>query len=104
VAERKSAMGAYFNGRDFDHYVLKHIEIPGWDPFGPVKFDAPDIIRNLHVLEERMKNIEEHLVAGGKQAFVRIAERPAMDSQTAVLRSLHSRLEALEQRLGTSKG
>ena len=97
-------MGAFLNGRDFDYYVIKHIEFGPRNPIDPVKYEPPDLIRNLHVLEERLKNIEEHLVAGGQQAFVRIAERPAIDSHTAILRGLHRRLEALEERLGTSKG
>lgn len=98
-------MGAHIHGRDLDYYAYKYIEFGPPNIYDQVKYDPPDIIRNLYVLEERLKNIEEHLVAGGKQAFVRIAERPAIDSQTAILRGLNTRLEAIEQRLGpTSKG
>jgi hypothetical protein len=90
-------MGIESGDKRPDYYIFH--------PWDPVKYEPPELIRTLYILEERVKHMEEYLVAGSKQAFVRAAERGPVDSQTEILHSLNTRLEALEKKLGaTSKG
>lgn len=67
------------------------------DVIGPPKYEPPELTRLIAVLPElfeRLGAIETHLASGGKQPFVRAADR---------LEIAMKRLEALEQQLAQKK-
>lgn len=79
---------------------------PVFDRFGPYKYDALEWSRFISVLPElatRIDAIETHLASGGKQPFVRGADRLGVEGIARTLELVTKRLDAIEQRLGQTR-
>ncbi|MFO1499300.1 MAG: hypothetical protein U1G07_13040 [Verrucomicrobiota bacterium] len=74
-----------------------------------VKYEPPELTRLVSVLPEiasRLEAVETHLASGGKQPFVRGADRIGGDGVAQLQRSLEAvanRLDKVEQRLVQGK-